>query len=60
MTLHTLLLGPLAPDSGLDIGLYQVACCASVCGFTLALAQSEDDKVCFVLSGAPKPAAPPG
>ena len=46
-------------DSGLGIGLYQVARHAETSGFTLALAHNADGKVSFVLSGALKPAAGP-
>jgi len=52
-----LLRAPVQSDSGLGIGLYQVARYAEVCGFTLELARNADGKVSFVLSSAPKPAA---
>ena len=55
-----LLRGPVPSNSGLGIGLYQVARHAEVSGFTLALAHNADGKVSFVLSGALKRAeAPP-
>ena len=56
-TARELLRGPVSSDSGLGIGLYQVARQAEVSGFTLALAHNADGKVSFVLSGAIKPAA---
>ena len=56
---HALLRGPVRSDSGLGIGLYQVARYAEVCGFRLELAHNADGKVAFVLSGTPKPAEPP-
>jgi signal transduction histidine kinase len=52
-----LLRGPVPSDSGLGIGLYQVARHAEVCGFSLALAHNVDGNVAFVLSGPLKPAA---
>jgi len=58
-TARELLRGPVASDSGLGIGLYQVARHAEVSGFTLALAHNADGQVSFVLSGAIKPAAGP-
>jgi signal transduction histidine kinase len=58
-TARELLRGPVRSDSGLGIGLYQVARHAEVSGFTLALAHNADGKVSFVLSGALKPAAEP-
>jgi len=58
-TARELLRGPVASDSGLGIGLYQVARHAEVSGFSLALAHNVDGKVSFVLSGALKPAAKP-
>jgi hypothetical protein len=59
-TAAELLRGPVPSDSGLGIGLYQVARHAEVSGFTLALAHNADGKVSFVLSGAAlKPAAEP-
>ena len=51
-----LLRGPVPSDSGLGIGLYQVARHAEVLGYALALEHNDDGKVCFVLSGALKPA----
>jgi len=54
-----LLRGPVPSDSGLGIGLYQVARHAEVLGYALALEHNDDGKVCFVLSGALKPAAEP-
>jgi hypothetical protein len=54
-----LLRGPVPSDSGLGIGLYQVARHAEVSGFSLVLAHNADGKVSFVLSGALKPAAEP-
>ena len=54
-----LLRGPVPSDSGLGIGLYQVARHAETCGFALALAHNADGKVSFVLSGALKPATEP-
>jgi len=53
-----LLRGPVPSDSGLGIGLYQVARHAESSGFSLALARNADGEVSFVLSGALKPAAP--
>jgi len=58
-TARELLRGPVPSDSGLGIGLYQVARHAEVSGFTLALAHNADGKVSFVLSGALNPAAEP-
>ena len=58
-TARELLRGPVSSDSGLGIGLYQVARHAEVSGFTLALAHNADGEVSFVLSGALKPAAEP-
>ena len=58
-TARELLRRPVSSDSGLGIGLYQVARHAEVSGFTLALAHNADGKVSFVLSGALKPAAEP-
>lgn len=58
-TAAELLRGPVPSDSGLGIGLYQVARHAETCGFALALAHNADGKVSFVLSGALKPAAEP-
>jgi len=62
-TARELLRGPVPSDSGLGIGLYQVARHAEVCGFTLALEHNADGRVSFVLAGAiksvaPSPAAP--
>ncbi len=53
-----LLRGRVPSDSGLGIGLYQVARQAEACGFTLALEHNADGKVSFVLAGALKPAPP--
>ena len=53
-----LLRGPVPSDSGLGIGLYQVARHAEVSGFSLALAHNADGRVSFVLSGALKPSVP--
>ncbi len=58
-TATELLRGPVPSDSGLGIGLYQVARHAEVSGFSLALAHNADGKVSFVLAGALKPAAEP-
>ena len=58
-TATELLRGPVPSDSGLGIGLYQVARHAEACGYSLALAQNSDGKVSFVLSGPVKPAAEP-
>ena len=58
-TAAELLRGPVPSDSGLGIGLYQVARHAEVSGFSLALAHNADGNVRFVLSGALKPAAEP-
>jgi hypothetical protein len=55
VTARELLRGPVASDSGLGIGLYQVARHAEASGYTLALAHNVDGKVSFVLSGAMKP-----
>ena len=52
-----LLRGPVPSDSGLGIGLYQVARHAEVLGYALALEHNDDGKVCFVLSGALKRAS---
>jgi signal transduction histidine kinase len=54
-----LLRGPVPSETGLGIGLYQVARHAEGSGFTLALAHNEDGKVSFVLADALKPAAEP-
>ncbi len=56
-TATELLRGPVSSESGLGIGLYQVARHAEVSGFSLSLAHNADGKVSFVLSGALKPAA---
>ena len=56
-TAAELLRGPVPSDSGLGIGLYQVARHAEVSGFSLALAHNADGNVLFVLSGALNPAA---
>ena len=53
-----LLHGPVPSDSGLGIGLYQVARHAEATGFSLALEHNADGKVSFVLSGALKPPVP--
>ena len=58
-TAAALLRGPVPSESGLGIGLYQVARHAEVLGFSLALAHNADGKVCFVLSGELQPAAGP-
>lgn len=58
-TARELLHGPVRSESGLGIGLYQVARQAEAAGFTLALAHNADGKVSFVLSGVPGPAAGP-
>lgn len=58
-TAAELLRGPVPSDSGLGIGLYQVARHAEVSGFSLALTHNADGKVSFLLSGALKPAAEP-
>jgi len=54
-TARELLRGPVPSDSGLGIGLYQVARQAGSAGFTLVLAHNEDGEVSFVLSGALTP-----
>ncbi|MBP9804335.1 MAG: hypothetical protein KBE22_05450 [Candidatus Accumulibacter sp.] len=51
--------GPVPSDSGLGIGLYQVARHAEACGYSLVLAHNTDGKVSFVLSGPLKPADQP-
>jgi signal transduction histidine kinase len=56
-TAHELLRGPVPSETGLGIGLYQVARLAEASGFALTLAHNLDGKVCFVLSGTPKPVA---
>jgi hypothetical protein len=58
-TARELLRGPVPSDTGLGIGLYQVARHAEASGYTLELAHNEDGKVLFVLSGTLKPAAQP-
>jgi signal transduction histidine kinase len=58
-TAHELLRGPVPSETGLGIGLYQVARLAEASGFALTLAHNLDGKVCFVLSGTPKPVAEP-
>jgi len=58
-TASELLRGPVASDSGLGIGLYQVARHAETCGYSLVLAHNADGKVSFALSGPVKPAAEP-
>ena len=58
-TARELLRGPVSSDSGLGIGLYQVARQAEASGFALALARNEDGRVSFVLSGALRPAGEP-
>ena len=54
-----LLRGPVPSESGLGIGLYQVARHAEACGYALTLAHNADGKVSFVLSGPLDPAAKP-
>ena len=54
-----LLRGPVSSESGLGIGLYQVARHAETCGYALALAHNADGRVCFVLSGPVRAAAEP-
>lgn len=58
-TARELLRGPVRSDSGLGIGLYQVARHAEACGYSLALAHNADGKVSFVLSGPLRAAAAP-
>ena len=58
-TARELLRGPVASDTGLGIGLYQVARHADVSGFSLTLAHNVDGEVAFVLFGAIKPVAEP-
>ena len=58
-TATELLRGPVPSESGLGIGLYQVARHAEVSGFSLVLAHNADGKVCFVLAGVLNPAAQP-
>ena len=55
-TARELLRGPVPSDSGLGIGLYQVARQAEACGLSLSLAHNLNGKVSFVLAGALKPA----
>ena len=52
-----LLRGPVPSDSGLGIGLYQVARHAEVCGYALTLAHNADGQVSFVLAGPLAPQA---
>lgn len=59
LTAAALLRGPVPSDSGLGIGLYQVARHAEACGYSLVLAHNTDGKVSFVLSGPLKPADQP-
>jgi signal transduction histidine kinase len=54
-----LLRGPVPSDSGLGIGLYQVARHAETCGFVLALVRNARGEVCFALSNLHKPVAKP-
>ena len=54
-TANELLRGPVRSDSGLGIGLYQVARQAEASGFSLVLAHNADGKVSFVLSGTINP-----
>ncbi len=58
-TAAELLRGPVPSNSGLGIGLYQVARHAEACGYSLVLAHNADGKVSFVLSGSINPAAEP-
>ncbi|MGP1675875.1 MAG: ATP-binding protein [Burkholderiales bacterium] len=58
-TAAELLRGPVPSDSGLGIGLYQVARHAEACGYSLVLAHNAEGKVSFVLSGPLKPANEP-
>ena len=58
-TARELLRGPVPSNGGLGIGLYQVACHAEACGYSLALAHNADGDVSFVLSGPVKTAAQP-
>ena len=51
-----LLRGPVPSDSGLGIGLYQVARQAAASGYSLVLAHNAEGKVSFVLSGPLKSA----
>ncbi len=39
-------------DSGLGVGLYQVARHAPACGYSLALAHNAEGRVSFILSGS--------
>jgi hypothetical protein len=59
LTAAELLRGPVPSDSGLGIGLYQVARHAEACGYSLVLAHNTDGKVSLVLCGPPKPADAP-
>ncbi|HEY5291646.1 MAG TPA: hypothetical protein VIJ43_04965, partial [Burkholderiales bacterium] len=54
-TAAEVLRGPVPSESGLGIGLYQVARHAEFSGYSLTLAHNADGKVSFVLSGALKP-----
>ncbi|TSA15769.1 MAG: sensor histidine kinase [Betaproteobacteria bacterium] len=56
-TARELLRGPVPSNSGLGIGLYQVARQAEARGYSLVLAHNAEGKVSFVLSGPLKPAA---
>lgn len=58
-TAAELLRGPVPSDSGLGIGLYQVARHAQACGYSLTLAHNTESKVSFVLCGPLKPAGGP-
>jgi hypothetical protein len=55
-TVQELLRGPVPSDSGLGIGLFQVARQAESLGLILALAHNANSRVSFVLSGKPKSA----
>ena len=59
-TASELLRGPVPSEGGFGIGLYQVARHAEDCGYSLTLARNEEGNVCFVLSGALKPAQEAG
>jgi signal transduction histidine kinase len=54
-----LLREPMLSDSGLGIGLYQAARQAEGLRYTLALANNQDGRVCFELSGAAGSTAAP-
>ena len=54
-----LLRGPVPSDSGLGIGLYQVARQTAASGYSLVLAHNAEGKVSFVLSGPLKSATEP-